>query len=90
MSQARTTTDHDEIREWAEQRGGKPSTVRATADEDEAGILRLDFPPEDDALEQISWEAFFEKFEEAKLAFLFQDETGDKKQSRFHKFVRRQ
>lgn len=30
MSESRTTTDHDEIRRWAEERGGRPASVRGT------------------------------------------------------------
>jgi hypothetical protein len=43
-SEAKTTTDHDEIRRWIEERGGKPATVSRTAEGDEPGILRVDFP----------------------------------------------
>jgi hypothetical protein len=89
MSDSETTTDHKFIRKWAEQRGGRPATVRKTADDDHAGILRIDFGSRDAALDDIGWEEFFEKFDEAKLAFLYQDRTKDGHQSRFHKFVRR-
>jgi hypothetical protein len=30
MAGSKITTDHDEIRKWAEERGGRPSTVRST------------------------------------------------------------
>ena len=36
-----------------------------------------------------SWDDFFEKFDEADLAFLYQDKTEGGKISRFHKFVAR-
>ncbi len=29
-SQSRSTTDHDEIRQWAEARGGRPAVVKST------------------------------------------------------------
>jgi hypothetical protein len=86
MAEAKITTDHDEIRRWTEERDGMPATVKATAKKDEAGILRLDFPPRDEALEEISWDEFFDK---EKLAFLYQEETEDGSASRFHKFVDR-
>jgi hypothetical protein len=94
MSEGKTTTDHDEIRQWAEERGGVPASVKGTGGGkkgrgDEAGILRLDFEPRDEALEEISWEEFFEKFDKEKLAFLYQDETSDGSTSRFHKFIDR-
>jgi hypothetical protein len=43
-SKSTTTTDHDEIRGWVEEHGGKPVTVRGTGDGDDAGVLRIDFP----------------------------------------------
>jgi hypothetical protein len=86
---AHTTTDHDVIRDWAEERGGRPATVKATEEEGHAGILRIDFGPKDQGLDEISWDEFFRKFDESELAFLYQDETSDGKPSRFHKFVRR-
>jgi hypothetical protein len=89
MSEAKVTTDHGKIRRWAEQRGGHPATVKATSGDSEAGILRLDFDPKDESLEEVSWEEFFKKFDREKLAFLHQDKTSDGKMSRFHKFVDR-
>jgi hypothetical protein len=86
MSDAKTTQDHDTIRAWAQARGGKPATVSGTGD-GEAGILRLDFDPKDEKLDTITWGEFFEKFDEADLAFLYQEETADGKKSRFHKFI---
>lgn len=86
MSDAKTTQDHDTIRAWAQARGGKPATVSGTGD-GEAGILRLDFDPKDEKLDTITWGEFFAKFDEADLAFLYQEETADGKKSRFHKFI---
>jgi hypothetical protein len=87
MSEAKLTTDHEEIRRWAESRDGRPATVKATMSGGEPGILRIDFDPPDESLEPISWEKFFDKFDREKLAFLYQDRTADGKISRFHKFV---
>lgn len=87
-----TTTDHEEIRRWAEERGGRPVTVKGTERGDEhAGILRINFPGSsaDDSLEDIDWDTFFSKFEASKLAFVYQDETAEGEESRFGKFVRR-
>jgi len=86
---SKQTTNHDEIRRWAEQRDGHPATVRGTADRDEdAGLLRIKFRDDED-LEDIGWDDFFEKFDEEKLAFLYQDKTADGGKSRFFKFVER-
>jgi len=89
LSDSATTTDHKAIRKWAEERDGRPATVQATEEDGHAGILRIDFGPLEDRLEEIEWDEFFRKFEESDLAFLHQDRTGDGKLSRFHKFVRR-
>ncbi len=91
-SSSKTTTDHDEIRKWVEARGGKPVSVRGTGDVDEPGVLRIDFPggAGNDRLEEISWEAWFEKFDENELAFLYQDKKADGEQSTFFKLVSRE
>lgn len=88
MSQAKTTTDHDEIRRWIEARGGRPSVVKATEGKDGEGLLRVEFR-HPDKLEDIDWDTFFETFEDRKLAFLHQDKTADGQESRFFKFVSR-
>ena len=87
MSEAKTTTDHDEIRSWIEEREGRPSIVRTKGGK--GGVLRVDFGEPDEALEPVEWEEFFQVFDESKLAFLHQDETGAGKTSRFNKFVSR-
>jgi hypothetical protein len=89
-SASKLTTDHDTIKNWAEERGGQPSTVKDS--DNSVGILRIDFPgySGEDSLEHISWDDFFQKFEESKLAFLYQEQTADGKQSRFSKFVSRE
>lgn len=91
MSEAKTTTDHDTIRRWTEERGGRPAAVHATHTGKDAGILRIDFPEygNDGKLDEIAWEDFFDKFEKEKLAFLYQDKTKDGGTSRFFKFVQR-
>jgi hypothetical protein len=89
MASAQKTTDHDFIRRWIEERDGRPTKVKGTAGDDGEGILRVDFAEPDEKLEPIDWDEFFETFEDRKLAFLHQDETGGGKTSRFFKFVRR-
>ncbi|WP_407168685.1 hypothetical protein [Bradyrhizobium sp. ORS 111] len=88
-AEAHTTTDHSAIRHWIEVRNGRPATVEASREDGHVGILRVDFDPPDAGLEQIGWDEFFRKFDDAELAFLYQDHTKDGKTSRFHKFIRR-
>ncbi len=92
MPSGKTTTDHDEIRRWVEERGGHPATVRGTGQGgEEAGLLRIDFPGYSggDRLEEISWDEFFQKFDEEGLAFVYEDRTSGGKTSRFSKLVSR-
>jgi len=86
---AKQTTDHDQIRHWAEARDGRPATVKGTAERgDDAGVLRIAFSDDED-LETIEWNEFFDKFDQEGLAFLYQDETKDGGRSRFFKLVER-
>ncbi len=87
---SKVTIDHDEIMKWAEDRGGKPSVVKSTH-KGEEGIIRIDFPgySGEDSLEEISWDEFFDIFEESELAFVYQDTTKDGKKSNFNKIVSR-
>lgn len=90
-SNAGATTDHEFIRQWVEERGGTPACVRGTGDPGDIGLLRIDFPgySGEQSLQPISWDEFFEKFEEKKLAFLHQDRTAGGETSRFFKLVSR-
>lgn len=90
-SQTTTTTDHDEIRRWVEEHGGKPASVRGTEGGDAAGVLRIDFPggTGEDQLEHIGWDDWFAKFEDQKLAFLYQQQKSDGSDSTFFKLVSR-
>jgi hypothetical protein len=97
MAAAKSTTDHDFIRNWVEERGGHPAHVKTVAKKGDVGILRIDFPQppdpddSDDAnLEQISWEDFFAKFDENDLVFLYQEETAAGQKSNFNKLVKRE
>ena len=92
QSTSSTTADHEEIRRWAEERGGRPATVRSTVGEGhEAGIIRIDFPgcSGGDSLEEITWDEFLEKFEESKLALVYQETMAYGTKSNFNKLVAR-
>lgn len=90
MSESRKLTDHDEIREWVEGRGGRPTVAKGTGDKGKgAGVLRLDFGEQDEGLEGINWDEWFQTFDDSDLALLVQDETAGGKESRFNKLVSR-
>lgn len=91
-SDTKRTTDHDEIMRWVEERGGNPATIEGTPNEGEsAGLLRIDFPggATNPPLKPISWNAFFEKFDNEDLVMLYQDEKVSGEGSTFCKFVSR-
>ena len=71
---AQVTTNHDEIRTWAEAHGGRPAAVARTHSDTDVGIVRIMFPDapnsEHDALTEIGWDEFFGEFEARKLALL--------------------
>ena len=89
-----TTTDHHEIRRWAEARGAQPSRVAHTDAAALAGdpeIIRLDLPGYSDvgALEPITWAEWFRAFDEHGLAFVYQDTTADGEPSNVSRIVKR-
>ena len=89
MAEAIKTKDHKTIRQWATQRGGQPATATATKGDEDAGLLRIDFPgySGEETLERITWDNFFQKFDQEDLTFLYQEETESGETSRFCKFV---
>lgn len=91
MPRANATTDHETIRRWVEARKGHPTFVKATEGKrgGSGGLLRIDFAKPDAALDEVSWDEFFDTFDENNLAFLYQDTTASGRKSRFNKFVSR-
>lgn len=85
-SKSHRTTDHDEIREFVESKGGTPSFVKDT------GVLRIDFPggAPSDKFEHLDWDKFFAAFEANNLAMVYQVETAEGNPSNFLKFVQRE
>lgn len=75
-----TTTDHETIRKWAESRHGKPAAVRRTHQKGDVGIIRIEFPDNPnsrhDSLEEISWDEFFEQFDESGLALVYDEHSS--------------
>ena len=89
--ESQTTTDHETIRRWVEERGGCPARVKGTGSDGDPGVIRIDYSgfSGEESLEQITWDEFFEAFEANELAFLYQEETKAGDDSRFSKLVSR-
>lgn len=92
-TRSKTTTDHNEIRRWAESLGGNPACVQGTGGPEDVGMIRIELPSapnaKDEKLEPIDWDEFFEKFDERRLALLYQDHTAGGQKSYFYKLVNR-
>ncbi|HEV8369512.1 MAG TPA: DUF3175 domain-containing protein [Pyrinomonadaceae bacterium] len=91
MDEPRTTTDHELIKRWVEERRGHPARVKGTDVNGGSGVLLVDYPGYSgtQTLEAISWDEFFKGFEENELAFLYEDEKKAGSQSRFSKLINR-
>ena len=77
---SKVTTDHEFIRKWAEDRGGRPAAVKRThGPGKEVGVIRIDFPGYSgrESLEEISRDEFFEKFDDANLAMVYEDQASE-------------
>lgn len=83
---SKVSIDHDEIRDWAETRRGEPAIVKGTS------IIRLDFPgfTGEEKLERISWDEWFQKFDDANLALVFEARTARGQKSNFNKLIGRE
>ncbi len=82
--QTLATRDHEVIRQWVEERGGKPATVPGTEHGNRPGVLRFNFPGYGgQSLEEINWEDWFKPFDERDLVFVFQEHKSNGQQSNF-------
>ena len=86
-----TLTDHAEIRQWAEERGARPTCVKGTGGDDDIGMIQLDFPgySGEESLQEVSWDEWFEKFDDNDLALIVQETTAEGQKSNFNKLVKR-
>jgi hypothetical protein len=88
-AESKVTTDHRRIKQWVEERRGKPARVKGSVSG--SGLLGIDYPgyAGENILEPIAWEEFFEGFEAKNLAFLYQEVTNDGVKSRFAILIER-
>ena len=63
-----------------------------TGGKNDIGMIRLDFPgyTGEGKLTPISWDEWFEKFDEQELALVSQETTADGEKSNFNKLVSRE
>ena len=92
MNTSNQTTNKEEIKSWASARNGVPAMIKETENQQGEGLLRIHFPQaskNNDEFNEISWDKFFEKFDDDHLAMVYQDKKEDGEQSTFHKFIDR-
>jgi len=89
MSTTKVTTDHNEIREWVEGRGGSPARLESAETGETTPQLRISFPgiSGDGTFHSVEWKEWFDIFEDRELAFLYQDKTADGHDSHYNKLV---
>ncbi len=72
------TFKHEDIKSWAEAREARPVQVRNFEGERVTDRVRFRFPSESFPDEEdLSWNEFFEIFDESKLEFVFEDIADD-------------
>jgi hypothetical protein len=81
----RVITDRDEIQQWAEERGGRPARGGAGL-----GIIRLDFGGTPASEDELSWDEWFDRFDEGNLALVIDDTSTGGGLSNVHKLVSRE
>lgn len=76
-----TTTDHALVRKLMDEEGGYPAHVEGSEGQGDQGLLRIGSRTDDpdDSLKEISWDEFFEEFEEKELMLAYTDvaDEGD-------------
>jgi hypothetical protein len=78
------TTDHQVIQRWAQQREAAPATVPGTEHDGHVGVLRLDFPGYGGRqLQHISWDQWFDSFDQRGLNFIYQEKSSNGRPSNF-------
>jgi len=71
-----STTDHLEIRRWAESREAAPIAHRTEG-------LGFDFPDYDDDIDPMTWDRWFEEFDARDLEFVYQASETERQTNYF-------
>ena len=85
--QTLATQSRQVIEAWAEERGGRPATVDGTEHGKLLGVLRIDFGEPTDRLREVSWDEWFNTFDERNLEMIFQEHRSDGRQSNFFRLL---
>lgn len=92
---AKTLTSHDDIRQWAEARGGNPMLMETPDGTGSRTLLQLTFgqhaintdgnegPDRVGGFQLVSWEDWFAALEDAKLALRVSDDPAGGNEAEF-------
>ena len=84
MATEHSTSNHNEIRRWAESHNARPAEFASTSHDGEPRILAFILPAQPPGdLEELSWEQFFAVFDISSLALVYRQ--GDS--SSFYEIV---
>ena len=88
---SRITANHDEIRTWVEDHGGRPVRANASGAPEDPGVPQIDFlrGRGDRSLEPMEWDEWFRLFDDYGLAVLFRDGDDEGWDRASVEFVRR-
>lgn len=83
--QSMVTRSHDVITSWVLERNAVPATIPGTWHDNHAGVLRFDFPDfgSNERLEHVTWDEWFDAFDERELVMIFQEQMENGRQSNF-------
>jgi hypothetical protein len=86
--QSLVTRSHDVILQWANKRNAMPATIPGTEHDGRLGVLRFDIPGwgSRTSLEHVTWEQWFETFDDRRLVLIYQEEMRSGRQSNFFHF----
>ncbi len=82
----KSTTDHNTIKKWVEDRKGKPGLAKDNKETGRAGgLLRISFPGDSTGnVDKLPWDKFFTIFDENNLKFVYdEDPKGESKEFQF-------
>ena len=87
----KTTQNHSTIKSWVKERDGEPALVDGVIEKGKAGeMLRIDFHAHtNETLNSISWELFFQIFDENNLELLCREITADGELNKFYEFIKK-
>jgi hypothetical protein len=88
FAQGKATTDPVLIKKWAEVRHASPAVVRRFTGDGTELILSFSFSDNgaDEVVHSLSWEEFFEKFNQQRLVFVYDDNDLTQNANRYFTF----